>query len=104
MTRSNPNDESSSVDEQRAEWEEFQFTVCETGHVNVCNKSHNNDANHTYSVEVNDGEAVGCSCPHHVHRDAHCKHQVAVEQSPIVLSSANAAASKTLLTDGGERQ
>ena len=103
MSRSNSNNESESVDERRAEWEEFQFTVCETGHVNVCNRSHNDDKNHTYSVEVTDGEATGCSCPHAVHRGAHCKHQVAVENSPIVLSSASATgATREVATDGGE--
>jgi hypothetical protein len=102
MNRSNSNDESSSVDEKRAEWEEFQFTVCETGHVNVCNRSHNDDSNHTYSLEVADGEATGCSCPHHVHRGATCKHMIAVSNSPIVLSSASATgATREVATDGG---
>jgi len=105
MNRSNSNDESSSVGEQRAQWEEFQFTVCpEVGYVNVCNRSHNDDAAHTYSVEVNDGEAVGCSCPHAVHRGAHCKHQIGVERSPLVLHSASAAEQARVATDGDERR
>jgi len=105
MNRSNSNDESSSVDEKRAEWEEFQFTVCpEVGYVNVANRSHNDDSNHTYSVEVNDGEAVDCSCPHHVHRGATCKHMIAVSNSLIVLSSASAAgATGEVVTDGGRK-
>jgi DUF1680 family protein len=91
---------SESIDEKRAQYERMQFTVCENGYVNVCNQSHNDDSDHTYSVEVNDGEATGCSCPHAIHRGAHCKHQVAVENSPIVLSSAQAA-SHVVMTDGG---
>jgi hypothetical protein len=93
---------SESIDERRAEWERFSMTVCPNGYVNVCNRSHNDDGNHTYSVEVTDGEATGCSCPHAIHRGAHCKHQVAVENSPIVLSSATATgATREVATDGG---
>ena len=77
------------------------MTVCENGYVNVCNESHNDDSNHTYSVEVNDGEATGCSCPHAVHRGAHCKHQIVVENSPIVVSIASAATAP-VVTDGGK--
>ena len=79
----------------------MSMTVCATGHVNVCNRSHNDDKNHTYSVEVADGEAVGCSCPHAVHRGATCKHMIAVQNSPIVVSSASAATAP-VATDGGE--
>ena len=92
---------SESVDEKRAQYERMQFTVCENGYVNVCNQSHNDDKNHTYSVEVTDGEATGCSCPHAVHRGAHCKHQIAVENSPIVVSTASATTAP-VATDGGE--
>ena len=106
MTRNNSNDESESVDEKRARFERFVMTVCTNGVVNVANQSYGDDAgDHVYSVEVNDGEAVGCSCPHHVHRGAHCKHQVAVENSPIVLSSASAAsATREVATDGGREE
>ena len=92
-----------SVDEKRARFERFAMTVCANGVVNVENQSYGDDAgDHVYSVEVNDGEAVGCSCPHAVHRGAHCKHQIAVEQSPIVLSSASAASeTPEVATDGG---
>jgi len=99
---------SESVDEQRAQWERFSMTVPDGeggGYVNVWNDSHGDDASdHIYSVEVRDGEATGCSCPHAVHRGAHCKHQVAVEDRPIVVSSATAAGavSPAIATDGGE--
>ena len=92
-----------SIDEKRAQYERMQFTVCANGYVNVCNESHNDDTNHTYSVEVTDGEAVDCSCPHHVHRGVTCKHMIAVSNSPIVLSSASATgATREVVTDGGE--
>jgi hypothetical protein len=93
---------SESVDEQRAQWERFSMTVCENGYVNVCNQSHNDDSDHTYSVEVSERGATGCSCPHYQHRspEGGCKHMIAVEQSPIVLSSASAA-SQVVTTDGG---
>jgi len=80
-----------SVDEQRARWERFSMTVLDGdggGYVNVRNDSHGDDAGaHIYSVAVENGEATGCSCPHAVHRGAHCKHQVAVENRPLVVSS-----------------
>lgn len=99
------NGDEPTVDERRAEWEEFQFTVCpEVGYVNVANLSHGDANDHTYSVEVTDGEATGCSCPHAVHRGVHCKHQIAVENSPITLSSALAASATRVATDEGERR
>ena len=99
---------SESVDEQRAQWERFSMTVLGGeggGYVNVRNDSHGDDAGaHIYSVAVENGEATDCSCPHAVHRGAHCKHQVAVENRPLVVSTASAAASPVprVVTDGGE--
>jgi len=98
---------SESVDEQRAQWERFSMTVLGGeggGYVNVRNDSHGDDAGaHIYSVEVRDGAATGCSCPHATHRGAHCKHQVAVENRPLILASAAAVASlPRVATDGGE--
>jgi hypothetical protein len=90
-----------SVDEKRAQFERMEHTVCPNGYVNVANLSHNDDSNHTYSVEVRNGEAVSCSCGHAVHRGAHCKHQISVEQNPIVLHSADAARTNNVATDGG---
>jgi len=75
------------------------------GYVNVRNDSHGDDSGaHIYSVRVENGEATGCSCPHAVHRGAHCKHQVAVEERPLVVSSTTAAGAATarVATDGGE--
>ena len=107
MSNDEPSEQESgeSIDEQRAEWERSSMTVLDgegSGYVNVRNDSYS-EGDHTYSVEVTDGEATGCSCPHAVHRGAHCKHQVAVENSPIVLSSASATgATREVATDGGE--
>ena len=94
-----------SIDERRAEWERFAMTVCENGYVNVCNQSHNDDSDHTYSVEVSERGATGCSCPHYQHRSPEegCKHMIAVENSPITLSSASAA-SQVVMTDGGTEE
>ena len=94
-----------SVDEKRARFERFAFTVCVNGYVNVRNDSYGDDAGaHICSVEVANGEAVGCSCPHAVHRGAHCKHQAAIENSPITLPSASAASATKVATDEGERR
>jgi len=96
-----------TVDEQRARWERFSMTVLDGdggGYVNVRNDSHGDDSGaHIYSVRVENGEATGCSCPHAVHRGAHCKHQVAVEERPLVVSSATAVGTSTatVATDGG---
>jgi hypothetical protein len=98
-------------DERRANWERFTMTVLGGdggGYVNVRNDSYDDANDHIHSVHVEDGQADGCSCPHAVYRDAHCKHQVAVEQRPLVLSSADAASASVastgqqVATDGGE--
>src|SRR5699024_2987495 len=95
-----------STNERRAEWERFSMTVLNgdgSGYVNVRNDSHENPGEHIYSVHVTNGRADGCSCPDAIYRGAHCKHQCAVEQRPLVLSSADAAgAQPRVATDGGE--
>ena len=102
---------SESTDERRARWERFSMTVlggAGGGFVNVRNDSYGDDAGaHVYSVRVEDGRAVGCSCPHATHRGAHCKHQVAVENRPLVVSSATAAGAtnaRRVVTDGGRER
>jgi hypothetical protein len=113
MSTNEPSGQERTDDERRAEWERFTMTVLDGdggGYVNVRNDSHNNPNEHIHSVHVEDGCTDGCSCPHAVHRDAHCKHQRAVEQRPLVLSSAdaaNASAATTgqqVATDGGTQQ
>jgi hypothetical protein len=111
-------DDAPTTDERRAQWEQFSMVVLGGdggGHINVRNDSHESPNDHIHTVHVEDGEADGCSCPHALYRDAHCKHQRAVEQRPLVVASAdaaNAAASpddasaattgKQVATDGGE--
>ena len=103
---------SESVDEQRAEWERFTMVVVGGnggGYVNVRNDSHENPGEHIHTVKVEDGHAVDCRCAHAKYRDAHCKHQHAVEQCPLVVASADAASSNVstattrqqVATDGG---
>ncbi len=49
--------------------------------IEVTNESHENPAEHHYVVTLDDvtGDALACTCPHHVHRTAFCKHLAAVE-------------------------
>ncbi|WP_231189012.1 SWIM zinc finger family protein [Haladaptatus sp. DYF46] len=53
------------------------------GLVEVTNKSHENPAAHQYTVSIDDvtEELMACTCPHHVHRNAFCKHMAAVENA-----------------------
>ncbi|WP_227380331.1 SWIM zinc finger family protein [Haladaptatus halobius] len=49
--------------------------------VDVTNESHETPADHQYTVSIDDvtDELMACTCPHHVHRSAVCKHMAAVE-------------------------
>jgi uncharacterized Zn finger protein len=49
--------------------------------VEVTNESHETRADHQYTVSIDDvtEELMACTCPHHVHRNAFCKHMAAVE-------------------------
>ncbi|WP_231188389.1 SWIM zinc finger family protein [Haladaptatus sp. DYF46] len=51
--------------------------------VGVTNESHENPAAHQYTVSIDDvtDELMACTCPHHVHRNAFCKHMAAVENA-----------------------
>ncbi|MFH5802082.1 SWIM zinc finger family protein [Haladaptatus sp. CMAA 1911] len=51
--------------------------------VEVTNESHENPAEHQYTVSIDDvtHELMTCTCPHHVHWNAFCKHMVAVENA-----------------------
>lgn len=50
------------------------------GLIDVTNESHENPADHQYTVSIDDmtEDAMACTCPHHVHRSAFCKHMAAV--------------------------
>ncbi|WP_227377859.1 SWIM zinc finger family protein [Haladaptatus halobius] len=49
--------------------------------VEVTNESHETPAEHQYTVSIDDvtQELMARTCPHHVHRNAFCKHMAAVE-------------------------
>jgi hypothetical protein len=52
------------------------------GQVEVTNESHENPADHQYTVSI-DGvthERMACTCPHHIHCTAYCKHMAAVAE------------------------
>ncbi|WP_227378089.1 SWIM zinc finger family protein [Haladaptatus halobius] len=51
--------------------------------VDVTNESHDNPAEHHNVVTLDDvtGDAMTCTCPHHVHCNAVCKHMAAVENA-----------------------
>lgn len=89
------------VVEKRAKYERFSMTVCANGVVNVRNDSYGDDCGgHIYSVNPEEGS---CTCPHATYANTRCKHQTAVENRPIVVSTANAASAtyKPIATDGG---
>ncbi|WP_435158584.1 hypothetical protein [Haladaptatus sp. DFWS20] len=67
--------------QNRAQAEQFSFDVDAPGLVEVTNESHENPAAHQYTVSIDDvtKELMACTCPHHVHRNAYCKHMAAVE-------------------------
>lgn len=92
-----------SAVEKRARWEAMSMTVCRNGVVNVRNDSYGEEAGeHVYSVLVGDGETLKCSCPADSYQPK-CKHRIAVEQAPVVLSSASAAgAIPQVAADGGQ--
>ncbi|WP_435158850.1 hypothetical protein [Haladaptatus sp. DFWS20] len=47
----------------------------------MTNESHENPTDHQYTVSIDDvtEDLMACTCPHHVHRNAFCKHMTAVE-------------------------
>jgi len=92
-------DETASIDERRARFEQFSFRVPTTpegeaiGAVNVANHSYGDEqaGEHCYTVEVIDGEASSCSCPHWTHRSptGGCKHMRAASNVEAVLLAAS---------------
>jgi len=88
MASKQATDETVSIDERRAQFEQFSFRLAGS-HVNVANHSYGDDeaGEHCYSVEIANGQAVGCSCPHWTHRSPSggCKHMRAVEHHDAVI-------------------
>ncbi|WP_435159237.1 hypothetical protein [Haladaptatus sp. DFWS20] len=68
---------------KRAQWERFSFDVDAPGLVDVTNESHENPKAHQYVISIDDvtDAAMACACPHHIHRNAFCKHMAAVENA-----------------------
>jgi hypothetical protein len=75
--------DSDETAQKRAQVEQFGFAVEAPGIVDVTNESQEIPAEHQYVVSIDDvtGELVACTCPHHVHRNAFCKHMAAVENA-----------------------
>jgi hypothetical protein len=80
-------------DALRAEFEGFEFRVPTEGRVLVTNVSYGETEadEHRYVVTVENGVAWSCTCPHHKHRSARCKHMRAVSDRDAVLMAASAA-------------
>jgi hypothetical protein len=85
-------------DELRAEFEGFEFRVPAEGRVLVTNVSYGQEEadEHRYVVTIENGVAWSCTCPHHKHRSARCKHIRATENTEAVVLAASA-------TDGERR-
>ena len=78
-------------DELRARFEGFEFRVPAEGRVLVTNVSYGETEadEHRYVVTVENGVAWSCTCPHHKHRSARCKHIRATETRDAVLLAAS---------------
>lgn len=85
-------------DELRAEFEGFEFRVPAEGRVLVMNVSYGQPEadEHRYVVTIENGVAWACTCPHHKHRSARCKHIRATDNPEAVVLAASAT--------GGERR
>ncbi|WP_231189025.1 SWIM zinc finger family protein [Haladaptatus sp. DYF46] len=75
--------EAAETAQKRAQTEQFSFQIEAPGMVEVTNESHDNPTEHRYFVTLDDvtGDAMACTCPHHVHRSAFCKHMTGVEDA-----------------------
>ena len=62
---------------KRAQYEALEISICGTA-ILVRNESHADPAQHEYTVTVEDGVPVECTCPADAHFDGACKHRVAV--------------------------
>ena len=64
----------------------FSYTVCRNGAVNVLNPQH--EPPHIYTVQLVGRFPRSCSCPDHQYRGRQCKHMRAVTSNPLVRSFA----------------
>ncbi|MFH5800416.1 SWIM zinc finger family protein [Haladaptatus sp. CMAA 1911] len=84
MSTKSPSElEADETAQNRAQAEHFSFDVDALGMVEVTNESHDKPADHQYTVSIDDvtHELMACTCPHHGHRNAFCKHMAAVENA-----------------------
>ncbi|WP_324665391.1 SWIM zinc finger family protein [Haloarcula sediminis] len=62
---------------KRAQYEALDISICETD-ILVRNESHANPEDHEYTVSIDEGIPVSCTCPADARFDGACKHRVAV--------------------------
>ena len=75
--------EADETAQNRAQADQFAFDVDAPGLIKVTNERHETPAAHQYTVSIDDvtNDLMACTCPHHVHRNAVCKHMAAVEHA-----------------------
>ena len=78
-----PDRDTAKTAQKRAQADQFAFDVNADELIKVTNESHENPAAHQYTVSIDDvtEDLIACTCPHHVHRTAFCKHMAAVENA-----------------------
>lgn len=61
--------------------ERFELAQADENHTNIANLSYGEEdaKKHTYTVSLEDGDAVSCTCPHYHYRGSFCKHMATVE-------------------------
>jgi hypothetical protein len=69
--------------QKRAQAEQFSFDVDALGLIQVTSECHENSDDHQYVVSIDDvtNDLMACTCLHHVHWNAFCKHMAAVENA-----------------------
>ena len=70
--------------------EDYEFAALPAeGKVNVANHRHDDEREHTYTVSMDDGRAVSCTCPSDKYHSGACKHRKAVEETAGALRPGN---------------
>jgi hypothetical protein len=94
MTELNTTEEKTTESniEKRAHWEAFEFRVPCEARVRVENVSHGDESDeHVHVVTVKGGKTTGCTCKFDQYNVEKCKHRVATEDRPAVISAADPA-------------
>ena len=84
MSTKSPSElEADETAQNRAQADQFSFDIDAPGQIEVTTERHDKPADHQYTVSIDDvtDELMACTCPHHVHRNAFCKHMAAVEKA-----------------------